>query len=64
MERRSDPVRADHLARAKASIAGRLARVCSDLPEQEFDALVEKIALVEIRYAMRADDLTRLRSPQ
>lgn len=62
MERRSEPVRADHLVRAKASIASRLARVCSDLPKEEFDALVERIALVEIKYAMRADDVARLRS--
>lgn len=62
MERRSEPVRADHLVRAKASIARRLAHVCSELPAQEFDALVERIALVEIKYTMRADDVARLRS--
>ena len=64
MDRRAEPVRAAQLDRAKASIAERLKRVCAHMSAAEFDALVERIALVEIRYAMRADDLTRLRSPQ
>lgn len=64
MDRRVEPVRSAQLERAKASIAGRLKHVCVDMSEAAFDALVERIALVKIKYTMRTDTLARVRPPR
>jgi hypothetical protein len=55
MERRMAPVRTERLERAKELIARRLRPVCSHCSEEEFDELVEKIALIEIKYTLRSE---------
>jgi hypothetical protein len=55
MERRFAPVRTERLERAKAAIAKRLRAVCSHCTEAEFDELVERIALIDIKDTLRAE---------
>ena len=55
MERRIANVRTERLDRTKEAIAQRLRHVCAQLSEDEFDQLVEKIALVEIKYSLRSE---------
>jgi hypothetical protein len=45
------------LARAKQAVAGRLRRVCAHLDDQEFQTLITRIAEIEIKYAMRRDEM-------
>lgn len=40
---------------AKRDIARRLRRICANLSEGEFDALVQRMAEVDVRYRMRDD---------
>lgn len=54
LERRSEGARRQTLERVKKAVAGRILRVCSHLDPAEFDALVTRIALVEIKYGLRA----------
>ena len=53
MERRVEPVRSQSFERIRAAVAARLRPVCQCFPEQEFERLVDRIALVEIKYALR-----------
>ena len=39
------------LTRVKADVAARLRPVCADLPTAEFDALVNDIARLKVRWA-------------
>ena len=39
----------------KAAIAARLEGVCCHFPQEEFDALVERLAVLEIKYTQRAE---------
>jgi hypothetical protein len=55
-ERRIEGARRDTLERVKQAVAGRIGRVCSHLDTAEFDALVTRMALVEIKYGVRAAD--------
>lgn len=66
MNRRDELSRQKLLDEKKANIGGRLRGVCADLPSREFDALVERMALVDIKYAKRRieDDLPADAAPQ
>jgi hypothetical protein len=55
VDRRLEPTRSERLERTKALVAERLRPVCPDFPPVEFDALVERIATLEIKYLMRGD---------
>ena len=55
-ERRLEEPRQDRLQRTKAEIAARLRRVCEELSPDDFDALVERMASIEIKYTMRRSD--------
>ena len=48
-----EPARTERLMRLKQSIRERLQGVCCDFVDPELDALIERIALVEIKYNMR-----------
>jgi hypothetical protein len=39
----------------KAAIAARLESVCRHFPRDEFDAMVEHLAVLEIKYTQRAE---------
>ena len=54
-ERRIEPARTDHVVRLKGALREKLGRVCRHFPESDFEALLERIALIEIKYTMRAD---------
>lgn len=56
MERRGDPLRQQRFEKAVASIASRLARVCSSWPSDEFAEFVERVAAIEIKYATRRSE--------
>lgn len=43
---------------ARREIAARIRRVCDHFGEEEFAALVERMAEIEVRYRMRADWLS------
>ena len=47
---------------ARRDIAMRIRRVCEHFAEEEFAALVERMADIEVRYRMRADWLRTRRS--
>ena len=53
LERRLEPVRRDLLDRVKARVADRIRSVCGQLSDAEFDALVTRIAEIEIKYSTR-----------
>jgi len=53
MERRREPSRTFRLEAAKAGIAQRLTAICAHLSPDEFDKLVEQMAVVEIKYNVR-----------
>jgi hypothetical protein len=56
INRRDEDRRARLLAERKAKIAVRLIRVCDDLAPREFDALIERMAVIEIKYSVRRTD--------
>jgi hypothetical protein len=47
---------------ARREIATRIRRVCEDFGDEEFAALVEKMADIEVRYRLRADWLSAFRN--
>jgi hypothetical protein len=55
---------------AKAEIAARIRPVCEHFCEEEFDALVDRMAEIDVRYRLRHDwtlnipDLNELGIPQ
>lgn len=53
MQRRLETVRARTLQETKERIAMRIARVCGHLDPAELDALVERMAIIDIKYTMR-----------
>lgn len=57
MERRVDAARTALFLKTKLAIGKRLERSCRHLAREEFDALVERMALVEIKYSMRRGEL-------
>ena len=57
MERRALKKRSELFERTKAEIAKRLRPVCASSPDEEFQALIERIATVNIKYSQRRDIL-------
>jgi len=55
MDRRVEPARSDNFARVSSSIAKRIRGVCVNWPEPEFQALVEHMAAIEVKFALRGD---------
>lgn len=55
MDRRAEPHRSNRLERAKEDIVRRLRPICAAMPEDEFDALAEQMAELEIKYALRRE---------
>lgn len=53
MDRRNQSARTALFQRTKRRIALRVRAVCGGMPAEEFDALVSRMATVEIKYAMR-----------
>ena len=53
MERRISSVRESRLERTKSEIARRIRAVCPDMPEEEFDDLLTRMATIEIKYTQR-----------
>jgi hypothetical protein len=54
--RRDDARRLKVLAAKKANIASRLKRVCAYMDPEEFDGLVERMAILDLKYSVRRDD--------
>lgn len=52
-ERRQLEIRTARLQSTKAEIATRLQRVCPGMPPDEFDRMVEDMAVIEIKYSIR-----------
>lgn len=64
VERRRHEDRQARLDWTKAEVAERIARVCAEMTPQEFDALVTRMANIEIKYAFRRfHDLVTPRIP-
>jgi hypothetical protein len=68
---RGNPQFQQYVDDAKKLIAQRLEHVCTHMPKQEFDSLVEQMAAVEIKYRMmnagellsdREDGMTKKKS--
>lgn len=53
MNRRNESARKALFERTKARIATRVRVVCREMPAEEFDALINRMATVEIKYAIR-----------
>lgn len=53
MERRLEPIRSDLLERTKSALRQRLRFVCIDWSPDEIEALVTRMASLEIKYSMR-----------
>lgn len=52
-DRRVEPARSEAMSATQAAIAGRIRRFCGHLTEPEFDALVSRMAMIEVKYTMR-----------
>lgn len=57
MERRALRKRSELFERTKTDIAKRLRAVCTYSPEEEFQALIARMATVTIKYSQRRDIL-------
>ena len=55
MKRRGEMERTIALDVAKGEISARIRRVCENFQEDEFAALVERMAEIEVRYRLRDD---------
>ena len=55
LNRRNEEVRRTLIERRKREIALRVRPVCQHMPSDDFDQLVEQMATIEIKYAMRRD---------
>ena len=55
MERRHLESRIERLSRKKAELSRRLYCVCAHLDVTEFDQLMEQMAMIELKYALRRD---------
>lgn len=55
MIRRPDWQRGVALEAVKQDIASRLRRVCENLAEADFQALVQRMAEIDLRYRLRED---------
>ena len=64
MDRRTEPARSALFVKTKLAIARRLDRSCRHLDPREFEALVDRMALVEIKYSVRRGELVIPRATQ
>jgi hypothetical protein len=55
-DRRLEPLRSERVRVAKVELAGRLRGVCAHLTAADFDALLERMVTLEIKYAQRAHE--------
>jgi len=55
MKRRGDLERSIALDAAKRDIALRIRRVCEEFTAAEFEALVERMATIDVKYRLRDD---------
>jgi hypothetical protein len=55
VERRVEPARTERVERMKEEIRDRLKGLCCHFPQAELDALVERMAILEIKYTQRAE---------
>jgi hypothetical protein len=53
MNTRHELSRQTSLERARASIEKRLKRVCADMPAEEFQQLVTRMANIQVKYTTR-----------
>lgn len=51
--RRIESARRQLLERTRADISARLRRVCTDMSQEQFEALVSRAAEIEIKYEVR-----------
>jgi hypothetical protein len=58
MERRVEEARTALFLRTRLAIIKRLGRSCRHMAQDEFDALVDRMAFVEIKYSMRRGELS------
>jgi hypothetical protein len=54
-ERRVEPARTERVERMKVAIRERLEGLCCHFPQHELDLLVERMAILEIKYTLRAE---------
>ena len=54
-ERRVEPARTERVERMKGEIRERLEGLCCQFPSDELDALIERMAVLEIKYTQRAE---------
>jgi len=45
-----EKTKAEAIARARAQIAARITRFCMDLSQEEFDALLDRMAGIQYKY--------------
>jgi hypothetical protein len=43
-------IKAEAIARARAQIAARIARFCNELSQEEFEALLDRMAGIQYKY--------------
>jgi hypothetical protein len=55
VERRIEPARTERVQRMKREIRERLEGLCCHFPSDELDALIERMAILEIKYTQRAE---------
>ncbi len=53
MERRQLEIREDRFRRARESLAARLRDACAGLTDDEREVLLDRMATIEIKYALR-----------
>ena len=56
MERRQEEVRRARLDRKKADVSRRLRRFCPHMSEDEFNAFAERVAEIDLKYALRRQE--------
>lgn len=64
MRRRGDLEQSIALESAKRDIARRIRPVCEQFPEDEFLALVERMAMIDVKYRLRDDWLFAASLPE
>lgn len=55
--RRVTEIREQALERVKRSLRVRLSRVCSHMPAEQYEALIERMAQVQVKYELRGQPL-------
>jgi hypothetical protein len=57
-DRRVEPARTEVLMSVRSTIAERVRPFCEHLSEDEFDALVSRMALIEVKYTRRRQQIS------